>query len=177
MKKIQPSLDQQDIICAETPAPPNAVVVFGASGDLARRKLIPSIFNLFAQDLLDEKFYMLGCGRKKLTDEDFREIAQQAILESRTDATVKDLKAFAEKLYYIEGDYDDAAFYKTIKTRLTSLDGKHEMDGCHIFYMAVPPSLYTGIVEHLGRSTLSCAAKSDSKQEARLVIEKPFGRD
>jgi glucose-6-phosphate 1-dehydrogenase len=177
MKKIQPSLSSQDIICAETPAPPNAMVAFGASGDLAHRKLIPSIFNIFAQDLLDEKFYFLGCGRTKLTDEDFRETAQQAIRESHSSASVKDLNAFTEKLYYVDGDYNDAAFYESIKAKLVLLDRKHKIDGCHIFYLAVPPLLYTLIVEHLGRSTLSCAAESDSKQRARLIVEKPFGKD
>jgi glucose-6-phosphate 1-dehydrogenase len=177
MKKIQPSLSPQDIICAEAAAPPNAMVVFGASGDLAYRKLIPSIFNIFAEELLDEKFYLLGCGRTKLTDEDFRKTAQQAIRESHSDASVKELNAFTEKLYYIEGNYDDAAFYENVKTRLIDLDKKHRIDGCHIFYLAVPPFLYTQIVAHLGRSTLSCAAESDSKQRARLIVEKPFGRD
>jgi glucose-6-phosphate 1-dehydrogenase len=177
MEKIQPTLSPQDIICAEMPAPPNAMVVFGASGDLTRRKLIPSIFNIFAQDLLDERFCLLGCGRKKLTDEDFRKAAQQAIRESSTDASVKDLNTFTEKLYYVDGDYNEAAFYETIKARLIQLDKKHKIDGCHIFYLAVPPFLYTPIVEHLGRSTLSCAAESDSKQRARLIVEKPFGRD
>ena len=177
MEKIQPSLSHQDIICAETPAPPNAMVVFGASGDLAHRKLIPSIFNIFAQDLLDERFYLLGCGRKKLTDEDFRKTAQQAIQESRTDASAKDLNAFTEKLYYMDGDYNDAAFYESIKARLVHLDKKHKIDGCHIFYLAVPPFLYSPIVEHLGRSTLSCINESDSKQRVRLIVEKPFGRD
>jgi glucose-6-phosphate 1-dehydrogenase len=177
MEKIHPTLNKQDIICAETPAPPNAMVVFGASGDLAHRKLIPSIFNIFAQDLLDERFYLLGCGRTKLTDEDFRETAQEAIRESHSGASVKDLNAFTEKLYYMDGDYDDAAFYESIKAKLVLLDRKHKIDGCHIFYLAVPPFLYTQIVEHLGRSTLSCAAESDSKQWARLIVEKPFGRD
>ena len=177
MNKIQPSLNQQDIICAETPAPPNAMVVFGASGDLARRKLLVSIFQIFTQDLLDEKFYLLGCGRKKLTDEDFRKTAQQAIRESSGDVSAKDLNAFTEKLYYVDGDYNDAAFYESIKARLVQLDKKHKIDGCHIFYLAVPPLLYAQIVEHLGRSTLSCAAESDSKQRARLIVEKPFGRD
>jgi glucose-6-phosphate 1-dehydrogenase len=177
MKKIQPSLEQQDIICAETPAPPNAMVVFGASGDLTYRKLIPSIFNIFVQDLLDERFYLLGCGRKKLTDEDFRGAAQQAIQDNDTDASVKDLSAFTKKLYYIEGDYDDAGFYEKIKTRLIDLDRKHKIDGCHIFYLSVPPFLYTQIVEHLGRSSLSCGAEPNLKQRARLVVEKPFGKD
>ncbi|MGA1980224.1 MAG: glucose-6-phosphate dehydrogenase [Sedimentisphaerales bacterium] len=177
MEKIQPSLNPQDIVCAEIPAPPNAMVVFGASGDLAHRKLIPSIFNLFAQDLLDEKFYLLGCGRTKLTDEDFRETAQQAIRESHSGASEKDLNAFTEKLYYIDGDYEDAAFYKSIKDRLVQMDKKHKIDGCRIFYLAVPPFLYSPVVEHLGRSALSCINESDSKQRARLIVEKPFGRD
>jgi glucose-6-phosphate 1-dehydrogenase len=177
MKKIQPSLDRQDIICAETPAPPNAMVVFGASGDLAHRKLIPSIFNIFAQDLLDERFYLLGCGRKKLTDEDFRETVQQAIRESHSGASVKDLDAFTEKLYYVDGDYDDAAFYENIKARLVLLDKKHNIGCCHIFYLAVPPFLYIPIVEHLGSSKLSCTQQPDCEQRARLIVEKPFGRD
>jgi glucose-6-phosphate 1-dehydrogenase len=177
MRKIQLSLSSQDIICAETPAPPNAMVVFGASGDLARRKLLVSIFQIFTQDLLDEKFYLLGCGRKKLTDEDFRKTAQQAIRESSGDVSAKDLNAFTEKLYYVDGDYNDAAFYESIKARLVQLDKKHKIDGCHIFYLAVPPFLYSPIVEHLGLSALSCIREPDSKQRARLIVEKPFGRD
>jgi glucose-6-phosphate 1-dehydrogenase len=177
MEKIQPTLGSQDIICAETPAPPNAMVVFGASGDLAHRKLIPSIFHLFAQDLLDEKFYLLGCGRKKLTDRDFRKAAQQAIQENHSDAAAKDLNAFTEKLYYVDGDYDDAAFYENIKARLASLDKEHKIGCCHIFYLAVPPFLYGPVVKHLGLSALSCIRQPDSERRARLIVEKPFGRD
>jgi len=177
MEKIQPSLSSQDIVCAETAAPPNAMVVFGASGDLTRRKLLISIFQIFTQDLLDERFYLLGCGRKKLTDEDFRKTAQQAIRGNASDVSAKDLNAFTEKLYYVAGDYNDAAFYESIKARLVQLDKKHKIDGCRIFYLAVPPFLYNPIVEHLGLSTLSCINGSDSKQRVRLVVEKPFGRD
>ncbi len=177
MEKIQPSLSPQDIVCAEAAAQPNAMVVFGASGDLTRRKLLVSIFRIFTQDLLDEKFYLLGCGRKKLTDEDFRKTAQQAIRGNASDVSAKDLNAFAEKLYYVDGDYNDAAFYESIKARLVQLDKKHKIDGCRIFYLAVPPFLYSPIVEHLGLSTLSCINGPDSKQRVRLIVEKPFGRD
>jgi len=177
MEKIQPSLSPQDIVCAETAAPPNAMVVFGASGDLTHRKLLVSIFRIFTQDLLDERFYLLGCGRKKLADEDFRKTAQQAIRGKASNVSAKDLNAFAEKLYYVDGDYNDAAFYESIKARIVQLDKKHKIDGCHIFYLAVPPFLYSTIVEHLGLSTLSCINGSDSKQRVRLVVEKPFGRD
>ncbi len=177
MEKIQPSLSPQDIVCVEATAPSNAMVVFGASGDLTHRKLLVSIFLIFTQDLLDERFYLLGCGRKKLTDEEFRKIAQQAIRGNASNVSAKDLNTFSEKLYYVDGDYDDATFYESIKAKLTQLDKKHKIDGCHIFYLAVPPFLYSPIVENLGRSALSCIDGSDSKQRIRLVVEKPFGRD
>ena len=177
MKTIQPSLSPSSIVCAETAAPPNAMVVFGASGDLAHRKLLVSIFRLFKQGLLNEGFYLLGCGRKKLTDEDFRKTAQKAIRKNAGDVSKMDLSAFTEKLYYTDGDYSDVEFYNTIGTRRAQLSKKHEMDGCCIFYLSVPPFLYSTIVERIGASALSCVNQPDSKQRARLVIEKPFGRD
>jgi glucose-6-phosphate 1-dehydrogenase len=177
MQKIQPSVAQQDILCAETPAPPNAMVVFGASGDLTRRKLLLSIFQIYSQNLLDERFYLLGCGRTKLSDEDFRQIALQAIRGNIDGVSVKDLNSFTEKLYYIDGDYADPAFYKRIKARLAELSKKHKVRDSLIFYLAVPPLLYTTIVEHLGSSGLARPKKLSTKERARLVVEKPFGRD
>jgi len=177
MQKIQPSLTTQDILCVEVAAPPNALIVFGASGDLTRRKLLPSIFEIFTQNLLDEKFYLLGAGRKKLSDDDFRKVAQQAIRQNSIDATTKDLNSFTEKLYYIDGDYSDAAFYAHIKTKLTELDKSHNVDGSRVFYLAVPPPLYSTIVEHLGQAGLSCPGEPSSRHNVRLVVEKPFGRD
>ena len=117
MKEIQPSISQQDIVCAETAAPPNAIVVFGASGDLTRRKLLASIFQIYTQDLIDERFYLLGCGRKKFSDEDYREFARQAIRESIKHFGAKDLNSFIERLYYLDGDYSDAAFYERITSK------------------------------------------------------------
>ena len=177
MQQIKPTIVGEDIICAETAAGPNALVVFGASGDLTHRKLLVSIFQLFTQNLLDENFYLLGCGRKKLSDGDFRKTAQQSIRENSDFVSAKDLKAFTNKLYYISGDYNDALFYDNIKVKLTELDKKHKVDGGHIFYLAVPPFLYSTIVQQLGSSTLSCVDEPDSKQGVRLVVEKPFGRD
>jgi len=180
MQEIRPSVAPQDIVCVEVAAPPNAIVVFGASGDLSRRKLLASIFQIFTQDLLDERFYLLGCGRKKLSDEDFREVAQQAIRENISHVSVKDLNAFTERLYYIDGDYDDAAFYKRIKARIAELDKKHKVQENLLFYLAVPPflyPLYPTIVEHLGSSGLSCPGNLDTKKQVKLIVEKPFGRD
>ncbi|MCJ7778321.1 MAG: glucose-6-phosphate dehydrogenase [Sedimentisphaerales bacterium] len=190
MQEIRPSIEQQagakpwtgskpavGGLCAEIPAPPAAIVVFGASGDLTRRKLLLSVFQIFTQDLLNEKFYLLGCGRKKLSDEDFRRLAQQVIRENIGDVSAKDLKSFTEKLYYIDGDYADAAFYKRIKARIAELDKKHKVQDNLLFYLAVPPFLYTTIVNLLGSAGLSCPERLDAKKQARLIVEKPFGRD
>ena len=173
MQKITPSISREDILCAETPAPPNALIVFGASGDLVRRKLLISLFQIYKRQLLDERFCFLGCGRKDFSDEQFRQMTQQVIRQNSADASAKELKDFTDKLYYVSGDYGDASFYANIKNKLPLLDKKHKVDGCHIFYLAVPPFLYTTIVEQLGTSGLSCPAKT----QFRLVVEKPFGSD
>ena len=170
MQEIQPSVAPQDIVCMEVAAPPNAIVVFGASGDLSRRKLLASIFQIFTQDLLDERFYLLGCGRKKFSDESFREVSQQAIRENISHVSIKDLNAFTEKLYYIDGDYSDAAFYKRIKARLAELDKKHKVQDNLLFYLAVPPFLYPTIVEHLGSAGLACTEKLATKKQIKLIV-------
>jgi len=177
-KSLYPAgITAEDILCAETPAPPNAIVVFGASGDLTRRKLLSSIFQIHAQNLLDERFYLLGCGRKGFSDESFRKAAEQAIRENNGHVSAKDLSAFVQKLYYIDGDYADAAFYGRVRTKLLELDKKHKVYDSLVFYLAVPPFLYETIVEHLGLAGLACPKKLGTKQQVKLVIEKPFGRD
>jgi len=177
MQEIKPSVTQQDIICAEIAAPPTAMVVFGASGDLTRRKLLVSLFEVFKSGLLNERFYLLGCGRKEISDEEFRQVAEQAIQEESVDTSAKAIAPFINKLYYISGDYSDASFYDKIKVKLAELDKKHKVDGAVVFYLAVPPFLYGTIVEYLGSAGLSCTGGPDSKQRVRLVVEKPFGRD
>ncbi len=177
MPEIKPTIDNMEILCAETVAGPNALVVFGASGDLTHRKLLVSIFQLFARDLLDDRFYLLGCGRKKFSDEEFRKKAEQSIRENSDFLSSKDLDAFISKLYYIDGDYNDANFYRRIKTRLVELEQKHKVYKSLVFYLSVPPFLYTTIVEHLGSSELACPKKLATKQQIKLVVEKPFGRD
>jgi glucose-6-phosphate 1-dehydrogenase len=158
-------------------AQPNALVVFGASGDLTRRKLLSSLFELYKRDLLAQQFYLLGCGRKELSDETFREIAQKTIKQKAESPSSEQLKTFTNKLYYTSGDYGDASLYKNIKDKLTELNKKHKVDGTHIFYLAVPPFLYGTIVENLRAAGLSRATLPDARHQARLVVEKPFGRD
>ncbi len=177
MQNIWPFLADQDIVCAETVAPPTGLVVFGASGDLASRKLLPGLMRISQRELLDDSFFLLGAGRKKLISKQFRQIAQQAIQENSSGISAKELKSFTDKLYYISGDYSDPLFYDSIKVKLAELDKKHKVDGSVVFYLAVPPFLYSTIVEQLGSAGLSCPGEPASRQRVRLVVEKPFGRD
>ncbi len=175
MPQIQPSISRQELLCAETPAAPCGMVVFGGSGDLARRKLIASLMELYKRQLLGEQFYFLGCGRKHLSDDDYRNIAADSISDKNT--TPEQMSSFLEKIYYITGAYDDAAFYQDITDRLAELDMKHNTGGNHVYYLAVPPAIYGTIVEHLGNAGLSCTGSPECRRRAKLVVEKPFGRD
>jgi glucose-6-phosphate 1-dehydrogenase len=176
MSDISPTLLPQEIACAEIKASECGMVVFGASGDLVRRKLIGSIFELFRRDLLDENFYLVGCGRSSFSNEQYREDSQNAVRASLGSVSEEILSRFTKKLYYISGDYEQEAFYKAIAEQLTRLDRIHNVNGSHIYYMAVPPLLYGTIVKGLNSAGLSCADLPEC-EKTRLVVEKPFGRD
>ncbi len=177
MQDIKPSVTGPEIICADIPAGPAAVVVFGVSGDLAKRKLIISLFELYKRALVGENFYLLGCARTNYTDAQFRSYVENIIKQFSPSASPQTLAGFAEKLYYLSGDYADGAFYQSIKSRLAELDKKHNVEATHIFYLAIPPLLYETVVGHLGAATLSCTQDLKLRQGVRLVIEKPFGSD
>jgi glucose-6-phosphate 1-dehydrogenase len=177
MQQIKPSVENEGILCAETVAGPNALVVFGASGDLTHRKLLGSLFKLFARELLSERFYLLGCGRKEFSDEDFRNSARHSIQDNSGVPSADKLETFVSRLYYVDGDYNDANFYQRIKTRLAELDRKHNVHESLVFYLAVPPFLYSAVVEHLASAGLGCPNEAGGSRQVKLVIEKPFGRD
>ncbi|MFC1737461.1 glucose-6-phosphate dehydrogenase [Planctomycetota bacterium] len=176
-EEIKASVVSQDIICAELQAPPSLLAVFGASGDLANRKLIPSLFQLFKRGLLSEKFCLLGASRTNFTDEQFRQRIQKAIKNSGVNVTGGEVDAFLKKVSYINGDYGDISFYNKIQEKLNEQHARYKTNFCHIFYLAVPPVLYSTIVDFLGRAGLSCTPKTESKPQPRIVVEKPFGSD
>jgi glucose-6-phosphate 1-dehydrogenase len=177
MSVIKPLQVSPDIVCAETPAPQTALVVFGASGDLVHRKLIPSIFQLYKRELLHEKFYFLGAARTEFSDEVFRQKAKKSIITDNDGVYDEQIDHFLNKFYYISGDYKDLSFYKNIKKRLEELDIHYDGSPCRVFYLAVPPVLYDVVIDSLGQAGMSCGIKSNSRPLPRLVVEKPFGRD
>ncbi|MCK5172684.1 MAG: glucose-6-phosphate dehydrogenase, partial [Planctomycetes bacterium] len=175
MPEITPSISKNELICTETPGDPCGMIVFGASGDLTKRKLLSSLFALYTQELLSEKFYFVGCGRKNISDAEYRKTCQDILAEDcRESSRYED---FLSRIYFINGDYGDPSFYKSIKIKIADLDKKHNVDENHIFYLSVPPQIYHVIVQNLCSSGLSCKENRDPVQKVRLIVEKPFGRD
>ena len=154
---------------------PCCLVVFGAYGDLAKRKLIPSLYLLYQNKLISENFFLLGTGRKELTHEHLRElfrtVVKNAFPENFDDATWDE---FAGKLYYVSCDLTASESYnRLLKKKLPSLEEKHQTRGNRIFYLATPPSIFEPIILNLGITGLS----NKSKGYTHIIIEKPFGRD
>lgn len=154
-----------------------ALVIFGASGDLAYRKLIPSLFRLFQKDLLPENFSVVGCARTPMDDNGFREKAGQAVRDAvKSDIPRKMLEIFLQNVHYVAGAYDAIETYNAISAKLSSCESKYpDGQAGRIFYMATPPVLYGGIVELLSASGL--AEEENDIKWRRVIIEKPFGRD
>lgn len=148
--------------------------IFGASGDLAKRKLIPAIFELHKENLLPESFAVLGVSRTAFSDEAFREevFLKNDLLDlSQTDEKTK--TAFAQKLFYQTIDTAKGEDYAQVKSRLATLDKQLKLPGNYIFYLSTPPSLYSIIPKYLAAQGLN---RHDTAWR-RLVIEKPFGYD
>jgi glucose-6-phosphate 1-dehydrogenase len=156
------------------PAPPCAIVIFGASGDLTHRKLIPALFDVYRAGLLNSNFAVLGFSRSPLTDDDFRRTAREG-LDHYAGGRPDDRKweEFSHLLHYMSGQFDDPASYQLLAQRLEKIDAGHGTRGNRIFYLATPPELFKVISAQLGDANLQ--ERRDDKSFVRLVIEKPFG--
>lgn len=153
------------------------LVIFGASGDLTKRKLIPSIYDLYHQKLLPKDFAIVGVGRSKIEDEAFRAQMLEGIKEF-SNIKKEDIccaEDFTEYLNYISIDTSDVADYAKLKTYLTALDKEKNTLGNIIFYLATPPQLYGPVSEYLGEHGLN--EECENGQWRRIIIEKPFGTD
>ncbi len=160
---------------------PAITVIFGASGDLTQRKLIPALYTLYVEGRLGDQFAIVGVARSNLgtgnTDDDaagFREHLSASALENARVGGAEPAKweAFSKHLYYCRGEYGDAATYARLAELLSELDGQHNTHGNRLFYLAMPPQLYTTVVEQLGHAGLD-----RGNGFARIIIEKPFGHD
>ncbi len=155
---------------------PCVMVIFGFSGDLTRRKLIPALYNLASQQLLSREFAVIGVGRSPMSDEDARKKVTEDFKHFATGAVDQDLwEWFVRRISYISGDFDDPTTYDRLNEVLAKVDKEHNSHGNYFFYLATAPNFFGGIVEHLGRVGLMTEEKDTHWR--RVIIEKPFGHD
>ncbi|HSH13951.1 MAG TPA: glucose-6-phosphate dehydrogenase, partial [Desulfurivibrionaceae bacterium] len=154
--------------------PPALIVIFGASGDLAARKLIPALFNLFLNNLLPKPGAIVGCGRTELGDESFRDHLRR----SCPAATVNHPRwaDFSTLIHYRSLQYRDSGAYLKLASQLTDLDRHLGTGGNLLFDLSVPPELYSVIGAGLIEAGLS-SGNGEGRGWVRLVVEKPFGHD
>jgi glucose-6-phosphate 1-dehydrogenase len=157
------------------PGDPCTMVIFGASGDLTKRKLIPALYNLAQDHLLSENFAILGVARNDFSVEQFRDTLSQEIPKFATTKVDTGLwKWFTDRLYYLSGDFGDPGLFQKIKEALADIDQKHGGKGNYFYYMATAPEFFAPIIQQLGAAGLT---DEDQGGWKRVVIEKPFGHD
>ena len=154
---------------------PASIVIFGASGDLTRRKLVPALHTLSCEGLLHPNVQIVGVSRSEFTDEAFRERLREGMVEYARLSTgvCERWSRNAHRYTYLSGGYDDPETYRRLAERLDQIDQEKDTRGNVLFYMAIPPTLYPTVIEQLGKAGLDHSAKG----WRRVIIEKPFGHD
>jgi glucose-6-phosphate 1-dehydrogenase len=151
---------------------PGIMVIFGASGDLTKRKLLPALFHLEQSGLLPKNFAIVGVARRALGDE-FAKDMRAGIVESGVDNNDPKLEAFAKKIFYYPLSFDDASHYAGLKAELDKIAQEHGIGPDRLFYLATAPEYFAPIVENLGAQGMA----QPEHGRAGVVIEKPFGHD
>ena len=155
---------------------PHTMVLFGATGDLSHRKVIPALAQLWRTNLLPQDWMMVGVGRRPYDDESFREELRTSLkANSRVPLEPAVEKQFLQRVAYHRGDFDDNATFDALVTRLDDIDREHATGGNRLFYLATQPSAFTEIVSQIGRCGLDHETHAGGWR--RIIIEKPFGRD
>lgn len=151
------------------------LVIFGASGDLTGRKLLPSLYELHVKNLLPDRFCILGAARTEYTDEEYRAFEKKHILESSKDKNIdeKQLDSFLKRIFYLAFDSTDSAEYIKLKDRIKSLQKEEDLPDKIIYYLATPPVMYERIPTFLRDNDMNVAHSPDGWR--RIIIEKPFG--
>ncbi|MBT3344650.1 MAG: glucose-6-phosphate dehydrogenase [Gemmatimonadetes bacterium] len=157
---------------------PCVLVIFGASGDLTRRKLLPAVWHLLRQGRLPDGFALIGVARTRMTTEEFRE-RMRASLHEFVDLVPEDeqqVEDFLDSVEYLSGDPSAPETYRRLNQRLREIDGQRETGGNRCYYCSVPPQVYLDIVERLGAAGLAREGE-DGNGWIRIIVEKPFGHD
>src|SRR5437016_681772 len=154
---------------------PCVMVIFGFSGDLTRRKLIPALYNLASQQLLSREFAIIGVGRSAMSDDDARKKLTEGFKQFATGPIDAELwEWFVRRISYVSGNFDDPATYDKLKETLAKVDQEHNSHGNYFFYLATAPNFFGDIVERVSKVGLM---KEENGHWRRVIIEKPFGHD
>lgn len=160
-------------------APPCVMVIFGATGDLTGRKLLPALYNLARDGQLPPHFACVGFARRDKTHEMFRKELHQAVSSySRTKPLDETLwHTFSEQIFYHRSEFDDDAGYDALKRFLLEIDAQYDTKGNRVFYLSTPPSYFPDIIEKLSKHKLIYEPTDSQGRWSRVIIEKPFGED
>src|SRR5436853_3207539 len=154
---------------------PCSVVIFGATGDLTHRKLLPALYNLAADGELPPAVAVIGFARREKSDDEFRKEMEEAVRKfSRQSVRDEIWKTFAQSIFYHQSDFGDESGYKTLATKLDKIDKERGTRGSRLFYFAVAPDQFEPIRKHLKTAGLNQAREGSW---ARVIVEKPFGTD
>jgi len=158
-------------------AEPCTVILFGASGDLAKRKVIPAMYDLAIHKALGARYAIVGFSRTAMTDDSFRATIGDAAKSISEVGPIdpQQWSDFASNLYYSQGDYGKSESYAELAKRLKEISESKNLGGNRLFYLSTPPEVYEDIIEQIGKAGLNKPATPNSW--VRIIIEKPFGRD
>ena len=152
------------------------IIIFGASGDLTRRKLIPALFNLYRRGLMPREFYILGTARTTMSDDAFRQVQRKTLNRPGWDFSQEILDRFLSRLYYQPVGYDELESYQRLSVKMKQIEENTKKLENHIYYLSTPPALYRPIINRLSDSGLTHESERQCAC-SRVVIEKPFGND
>ncbi|MFL6246779.1 MAG: glucose-6-phosphate dehydrogenase, partial [Thermoanaerobaculia bacterium] len=157
---------------------PSCLVIFGASGDLTQRKLVPGLYSLAHDGLLPPGQTIIGFARAAISDEQFRATMKEACNEHARTRPVDDAvwDNFAKGLFYVQGEFGDESAYDRLRDRLAEFDKSRGTDGRRIYYLAVPPDFFATIAETLGSKGMVNDPEKGGPY-TRMIVEKPFGHD
>ncbi|MDZ7316027.1 MAG: glucose-6-phosphate dehydrogenase [candidate division KSB1 bacterium] len=149
------------------------LVIWGATGDLTKRKLIPSLFSLYQQNLLPPELQIVAFARRPKNDDTFRNDLDVALQTFHGDSSLEDRRSFLSRIHYHQGDFTTVEAHKGLAAFIVALEERCQLPGNRLFYLATPPSAYETIVQGIRQAGLQRSPKGWT----RIIIEKPFGRD
>jgi glucose-6-phosphate 1-dehydrogenase len=168
------ALDENPLVegLERLPVHPTTLVIFGATGDLAKRKLLPALYNLAHEGALPERFNLIGVSRSEMSDDEYRELARESVGQfSRRKPDEKVLGALLERVRYVAGSFDDPAVYDNLAAGAQAYDDEAGLTFNRAFYLSTAPAFFPVIVRLLGEKGLDQSEGAD----VRVIIEKPFG--